>query len=209
MIANLQSSSSSTTGGNLAFYTTSSALSEDQVFERMRIDSAGNVLVGVTSANANGGILQLSKGITFPATQVAATDANTLDDYEEGTFTPTIVGTTTAGTGTYTAQVGRYTKIGNRVYFSATIGWSAHTGTGNIRVASLPFTSANVTNGYASLGVYANGLVIGAGKQLSSLNVINSTQAELLAVDVAGSAATAIAMDTVVGALNISGHYEV
>jgi hypothetical protein len=55
--------------------------------ERARIDSSGNLLVGVATANANGGVLQLKSGITFPATAVASTDANTLDDYEEGTFT--------------------------------------------------------------------------------------------------------------------------
>jgi len=99
------------------------------------------VLIGVTSTNANGGILQLSSGITFPATAVDATDVNTLDDYEEGSFTPTIIGTTTAGTGTYSFQVGRYTKIGNWVMFRIVLGWTAHTGTGNMRISGLPFTT--------------------------------------------------------------------
>ena len=49
-------------------------------------------------------------GITFPATQSASSDANTLDDYEEGTWTPSI-----GGTATYTTQVGHYTKIGKQV----------------------------------------------------------------------------------------------
>ena len=77
--------------------------------------------------------------LAFPATQNASTDPNTLDDYEEGTFTPVVIGTTTAGTGTYTTQVGRYTKIGNTVNFSAYIAITAHTGTGNIRIQGLPF----------------------------------------------------------------------
>ena len=110
--------------------------------EAMRINNQRELLLGVTTRNANGGVLQLKSGITFPATQVAATDANTLDDYEEGTFTPTIVGTTVGGTGTYSSQVGNYTKIGNLVNVALQIVWTAHTGTGNMRVAGLPFTSA-------------------------------------------------------------------
>jgi len=72
--------------------------------QRTTVDSSGRLLVGVGSATANGGVLELSGGITFPATAVAASNANTLDDYEEGTWTPTIIGTSTAGTATYAIQ---------------------------------------------------------------------------------------------------------
>jgi hypothetical protein len=51
--------------------------------------------------------------ITFPATQSASADANTLDDYEEGTWTPTLTGS--SGSATYFVQSGTYTKIGNMV----------------------------------------------------------------------------------------------
>jgi hypothetical protein len=80
-------------------------------------------------------------GIAFPATQSASSDANTLDDYEEGTWTPTIRGSATLGTGTYTTQQGTYTKIGNTVRFQAEIVWTAHTGSGQLEVSSYPFTS--------------------------------------------------------------------
>jgi len=51
-------------------------------------------------------------GITFPATQSASTDANTLDDYEEGTFTPTITATGGAFSSvTYVVQSGKYTRF--------------------------------------------------------------------------------------------------
>jgi hypothetical protein len=108
--------------------------------ERMRIDSSGNVLIGVTSANANGGVLQLKSGITFPATQVAATDANTLDDYEEGTWTPTIeFGGASVGL-TYASQLGRYTKIGNQVTVWFDVRLSAKgSSTGNVTIPGLPF----------------------------------------------------------------------
>ena len=82
-------------------------------------------------------------GITFPATQSASTDANTLDDYEEGSFTPTI---TLGLTGiTYTAQNGRYTKIGNVVTFTIRISMSSSTrNSSTLTFGNLPFTSKNI-----------------------------------------------------------------
>jgi len=75
---------------------------------------AGNVTVnGVLSV---GGATPATSGfgITFPATQSASSDANTLDDYEEGTWTPVFTAASTAPTGvTYTTQVGKYTKTEN------------------------------------------------------------------------------------------------
>jgi hypothetical protein len=82
-------------------------------------------------------------GITFPATASPSTNANTLDDYEEGTFTPTIKGSSTAGTGTYSNRHGNYTKIGDICFINIFIQWSAHTGSGNMILTDLPFTSLN------------------------------------------------------------------
>jgi hypothetical protein len=80
-------------------------------------------------------------GITFPASQSASSDANTLDDYEEGTFTPTALGGTTAGTTTYFYAQGAYTKIGRCVTATVRMAWSVLTGTGDLRLGGLPFTS--------------------------------------------------------------------
>jgi len=92
-------------------------------------------------------------GITFPASQSASTDANTLDDYEQGTFTPTLTGTTQSG-GTVS---GRYTKIGNVVYVSVnfdnvTLASSA----GAAKIANLPFTVLNSTVGSSGVLGYNN-----------------------------------------------------
>jgi len=65
---------------------------------------------------------------------------NRLDDYEEGTFTPVVTGSTTAGTGTYSSQSGTYTKVGQVVTCSFAVNMTAHDGAGNIRI-SLPFSS--------------------------------------------------------------------
>jgi hypothetical protein len=78
-------------------------------------------------------------GVKFPATQVTSADANTLDDYEEGSFTPTITfGGASTGI-TYGHNSGRYTKVGRAVFFYLSIFLSAKgSSTGNAAVAGLP-----------------------------------------------------------------------
>jgi hypothetical protein len=141
--------------------------------ERARIDSSGNLLVGVTSANANGGVLQLKSGITFPATQVAASDANTLDDYEEGTWVGTLKGSTTDPTIAVTST-GRYTKVGRLVTLQISFSDVITTGaSGGASISGVPFTNTNITvhgsaasysaltfSGYLGSEIDANGIVI-------------------------------------------------
>ena len=121
------------------------------IVERGRVDPAGRLLAGLTSANTSGAKLQTSDGLTFPATAVASADPNTLDDYEEGTFTPTIIGLTTAGTATYGGQFGTYTKIGRAVTYTIYLIYSAGTGTGNLAIAGLPFTASSFFSAAFSL----------------------------------------------------------
>jgi hypothetical protein len=88
-------------------------------------------------------------GITFPASQSASTDANTLDDYEEGDWTPTI-GTISGTTGspTYTSQVGRYIKVGRLVTVNVQFAFNKNTLSGGFiaYINGLPFTSANTAS---------------------------------------------------------------
>lgn len=102
---------------------------------------AGRFMVGTGTENTSGAKLQTSDGITFPATAVASADANTLDDYEEGTWTPTLEGEMSAGSGTYLERIGTYTKTGNVVHCWITLSWTAHTGTGPMRITGLPFAA--------------------------------------------------------------------
>jgi hypothetical protein len=78
-----------------------------------------------------------------------------LDDYEEGTWTPTIFGETTVGTTTYTAQNGSYTKIGRLVYVTYYVAWSAATGTGSMCLGNLPFTSGGSVSNLNSIAASA------------------------------------------------------
>jgi hypothetical protein len=79
--------------------------------------------------------LYLSGGVYLGGT----TSDNLLDDYEEGTWTPTVFGTGTAGTATYAQAVGTYTKVGNLVYAQCYVAFSSFTGTNNLQVRGLPF----------------------------------------------------------------------
>jgi hypothetical protein len=103
---------------------------------------------GTQSVNISGAPIVLTKGqLQFPATQNASADANTLDDYEEGTWTPTW----SSGTATYRAQVGRYTKIGNVVYYNCKIASSSVTGMSSANINGLPFAaSSSNAEGYTT-----------------------------------------------------------
>ncbi len=82
-------------------------------------------------------------GISFPATASASSDANTLDDYEEGTWTGTLKGGTTDPT-TPVTSTGRYTKIGRLVEFQISFENVNTTGaSGQIRITNLPFTPSS------------------------------------------------------------------
>ena len=165
--------------------------------ERLRIDSSGRLLVGTSTANTSGAKLQTYDGLTFPATQVASSDPNTLDDYEEGTFTPTVIGLTTAGTGTYSTQIGKYTKIGRLVTVEVFMDWSAHTGTGNMAFSGLPFTIPVGTGSPgASLG-FVNNINFTAGYYLTAYAAANSTAVILQQNLVGGGASNTVPIDTV------------
>ena len=69
---------------------------------------------------------------------------NALDDYEEGTFTPNLKGTTTDPTVSYNSRYGTYTKVGNLVLCQISVDMSSVSGgSGNAFIGDLPFTSAN------------------------------------------------------------------
>jgi hypothetical protein len=87
--------------------------------------------------------------LKFPATQNASSDANTLDDYSEGSWTPSL-----GGNATYTAQAGSYVKIGRLVRATGRIVVNA-IGTGSTTVISgLPYTSAGAPQASIDIGYH-------------------------------------------------------
>jgi hypothetical protein len=130
---------------------------------------------------------------------------NALDDYEEGVFTPTIVGQSTAGVGTYSIQAGAYTKIGNRVVFQLRLVWSAHTGTGFMRISALPFTATGST-AIAAVSLRHNNITLPASTTAQAYVVTSSDTIAFESVPVAGGAAASLTMDTA-GDVIIAGQY--
>jgi hypothetical protein len=123
--------------------------------------------------------LYLSGGVVFGATG-GSVSSKTLDDYEEGTWTPTLEGTTSAGTTTYTDQSGNYTKIGNTVIIGFYISFTAATGTGEMKLGGLPFTQNAVnTNNVKLGGVMTDGLNWDVDGSLILMGTINTTYMRL------------------------------
>jgi hypothetical protein len=92
--------------------------------------------IGVGNATPSGS----GSGITFPATQSASSDANTLDDYEEGTWTPT----DNSGAGlSFTSVSATYTKVGRLVNCLCQLIYPTTANAAAANIAGLPFTSAN------------------------------------------------------------------
>lgn len=142
-----------------------------------------NGTTGITFA-ANGQVtlantpLQLTGGqIQFPATQIASADPNTLDDYEEGTWTPTF--TISSGSITYANQTGNYVKIGRQVtvtfYVNISTATSAISSSG---VGGLPFAGANTNYGGAAFAYFGAGLFNSYGN-MQGLMAASTTELQL------------------------------
>jgi hypothetical protein len=168
--------------------------------DAVKIDSAQNVTVSA----GNLVIGTSGKGIDFSATPGTGT-SELLADYEKGTFTPTVIGTTTAGTATYAYAVGNYVKVGDAVNFQIIISWSAGTGTGDLALGGLPFTAGG--------SFYSVSLGRVDALALTALNIAtayvssSSTQIIFAQTPVGGGAASQVPYDANVDALFVSGTY--
>ena len=91
--------------------------------------------------------------IQLPSTAVASANANNLDDYEEGTWTPAFG--LSSGSLTYSAQTGNYVKIGRQVTAVFYINVSASaSGISDSDITGLPFTGSNTNYAGASFSTY-------------------------------------------------------
>ncbi len=113
------------------------------------VDTSTQTFAGAKTFNGN---IAVNAGVTFPATQAASGNANTLDDYEEGTWTPTITGVGGPPVSiSYATQVGTYTKIGNQVSIMCSLyGTFSSKGTGQIAINGLPFSGATTSGSACS-----------------------------------------------------------
>jgi len=163
-----------TTGKIGYFYSNSSDNSTRNLVEITNDHASADNAVGllIQQDGADASIELTGNGsIKFPGTQGASSDANSLDDYEEGTWQPAFVcGTSGSITADAGASLGTYTKIGNMVFLSSHIEVSAVSSpVGTLRISGMPFAVNDDTAGEDS-GVAAG--TIDAAGLASSLNVL-------------------------------------
>ena len=144
--------------------------------EKMRIDSSGHAIIG-------GGVT-LGNGQTYAA-------ANTLDDYEEGTWTPVLKFDGNNVGMVFTGQGGFYTKVGNLVtansYYSLSDKGSSN---GAAQIHGLPFAVANVTNNYIPVSLGFSG--VSFADMMIGYTALNTTYVNLREVSNAGAHTTIV-----------------
>ena len=150
--------------------------------------------------------LSAGGGIEFGNSTGGRSASSTLfDDYEEGTWTPIIIGSSSAGSGTYGSQNGTYTKIGRIVTFQFYLTWTNHTGSGNIEIGGFPFNAASQT--YYLVQTEAISLLSNSLAPVSRIEA-SSDKGLLIQSTTGGSSRFAVAMDTA-GEINGQGTYQI
>jgi len=137
--------------GALKFYTNNNATGIPT--EHLRITSAGDVKVNT----GNLVIGTSGKGIDFSADgNAAGMTSEVLDDYEEGTWTPTINGYSGGSTQTYSAQAGNYTKIGNTVtaHFYVRLSAKGDISGNYTHLRGLPYNHSGSVAGTLNINIY-------------------------------------------------------
>jgi hypothetical protein len=115
--------------------------------------------------------------IKFPATQNASANANTLDDYEEGTFTGAFVcGTSGTITLDNVLREGNYVKVGAKVWLCGEFqALSVSAPMGALTLTGLPFSIPNAAQNYSAASIRASGLAATATTAIQGYGIINST----------------------------------
>ena len=148
--------------------------------------------------------LHLSGGVVFGATGGNVT-SKTLDDYEEGTFTPVVsVGVTSP---VYASQGGSYVKIGKLVTFQLRLELSGGTANAShFKIGGLPFTSSTLSNYGGAFFNYSQGFITDIGARTMHI-AANGTVISFYKTDGGQLAGTEV--DDLTSTLLINGQYEV
>jgi hypothetical protein len=152
----------------------------------------------VFNLNGFGNISQFGGQITFPATQSASANANTLDDYEEGTWTPVLTDGTN-NVASYYYQYGSYIKVGRLVTINCTISVNnkGSLGSGDVYISGLPFTSGLLNNSFEQQVLAAKIFPLGSDKY--GIGTIDTSVTILRAVTVTSGGQNAVQGGNVTG----------
>ena len=136
---------------------TGSAISSSLLYTNQLTSSAILIQQGNLIISSSGNGIDFSANTNDESTPGSAVTSEIFDDYEEGTWTPQISGSTVTGSTTYTTQTGTYTKIGNMVFLQTYVVWSNNTGgSGNLLVGNLPFAATSSNAQATGMAQYAN-----------------------------------------------------
>ena len=172
---------------------------------RAKISSNGNLTIG----NGNIIIGTAGKGIDFSATTDATgtMSSELFDDYEEGSWTPVYEGTTTTGTVSYAAQIGKYVKIGKVVFWEFYMNFNNGNGAGLVHISGLPFTTAsNSTYPAVNIG-YVHNHTLRSDHILTGLHANSSNYLYFYERPNGGGTNVQLNYDGS-GSLIMSGHYQ-
>lgn len=180
-------------------------------------DSGGTTKVGIAIGAATPNVSLYHNGVKSISTQSGgiafSTDtaaANTLDDYEEGTWTPVITDLTNDAS--MSIQVGSYEKHGRKVSIKARLSTSSlGSVSGAISVSGLPFTTNGDTNSHSSISIdYGINLAITAGESLAGFIGASSTSIDLRIWNIATGVSQLQESEwSADGAMMLSGYYYV
>jgi hypothetical protein len=165
-----------------------------------------NINIGSTASLTLGNVtvsnlITANGGIAFPATQVSSANANTLDDYEEGTWTPAVTFDGGSTGVTYNDRKGSYTKIGRVVTLIGFINLTNKgSSSGTMQIGGLPFTVTRTleTTSFGGGGVFT--FFSGMATNISGLGIWcegDNTYFSLRSFPTAGVSTTLVTNSTI------------
>lgn len=164
------------------------------------VGATGTVLIGSTGADPSFSATPAVTSISFDS------GTNNLSRFvNTTTFTPTIFGSTSAGTATYSEQTGRYSIIGNILMYTINFAWTGHTGTGDMMIGGFPFAFGAGLSFYPGNAMLQN-IVFPASTLWVNVDGVNSTTTAEVVASLDNAAFAAVQMDAA-GSLHCSGWY--
>ena len=148
---------------------------------------------GASSVNSPS-VLQ-TNWLSFPPTQVASTNVNTLDDYEEGTWTPNKV----SGTA-FTSASGRYTKVGNLVTATFLVVFAVETNSAFAQISSFPFSASGgaAENNGLGVGYNTSAIPVGGTVSLTTMSFRQNGGVDVTCTQMSGATVTGTLTYTII-----------
>lgn len=199
-------------GTNLSYFTHSNlsagsaaamnlgASAQVQMLNCSIVSANTSLITGSGNLNYSGLESQFTNGISGPTITAGCTlsgsisfDAGTnfLSHYSTGTYSPTIRGASTPGTTTYSSQVGSYTRIGNLVFVTGSVVWTAATGIGQLLLGSLPYNQLLVNT--ISYCYYDQG--VATSTSIAFAGVASSSELAMIALNSVTGVSTAVLLE--------------